>query len=213
MFVRYFLVIGVIAIVTGQFIMLYRMKLLETFFYHVNLDDTFEHYTELDNERNTSNFVSKIEESNIDNNIDLNSDNLEETTIGPIIHYLSKIYKNLEGLLPPCNRTSVEITPYSQLYYKWQEDELISQFKNTLSTLSNYVINNNFVSNRKVSEYQNSKAPMHDNETREECLDKSNISISSLLYQHSLPNCGAILMKRPRSIEYLWEEYDKIPSD
>ncbi|KAK5963305.1 uncharacterized protein PWA37_005021 [Arxiozyma heterogenica] len=53
---------------------------------------------------------------------------------------------------------------------------------------------------------------MHDNETREECLDKSNISISSLLHRHSLPNCGVILMKRPRSIEHLWEEYDRIPS-
>lgn len=73
----------------------------------------------MDNERNTFNFVPEIEESNIDNNVDLNSDNSAETTTGTIIHYLFKIYKNLEGLLPPSNRTSVEITPYSQLYYKW----------------------------------------------------------------------------------------------
>lgn len=179
----------------------------------IYLNDAFSNSTEFDNEGSPSSFVLGLEESNTDNEIELSLDISDKITIETIIHYLSEIYKNLEGLLSNSNETLFELTPYPQLFSKLREDELIGQFKNTLNALSNCIIDTELTNVPKLFECQNSKPLIYDSYSLEERLDKSDVCIPSLLYQDSLPNCGVILMKWPRSIEHLWEEYYKIPAE
>lgn len=143
-----------------------------------------------------------ISDQEIDDDIEMeNDENLEY-----LLNHLHQMKTDLSNLVDEIDDNLIDMNGNYQTSTHTGSNDLIKDFLSHLQTIQN---------NTSISTIQPVSAPPSPiSMTEPSTFDKCEMTPpTTILDQRILPNHGVILMKWPESIEQLWEEYVKCPSD